>query len=531
MASAWSLENDAGGLGPKPDREASEGRRAENEREVLIRALEHAAEIVMITDTRGAIQYVNPAFETVTGYTRQEAIGNTPRMLKSGMQDESFYAELWTTLLAGRIWRGRLVNRKKDGTRYIEDASISPVRDQHGVVTSFVAVKRDISREIALEAQLQQAQRMEGIGRLAGGVAHDFNNALTVILTCASLALDQRGATHPSRTDLLEIEKAGSHAASLTRQLLAFSRRQVLQPEPLDLNHVLGDVEIMLRRIIGEDIALARIGAPGLWVVKADRGQIEQVIMNLAVNARDAMPAGGHLTVEASNVVLDQAWVRTHPGVPQGECVRVAVSDDGTGMDEATQQRIFEPFFTTKSAGKGTGLGLSTVYGIIRQSGGGVVVTSAPGRGTTFELFLPRATSTAASVVRSPAAATKGGVETVLLVEDDSAVRLVIRRMLESVGYTVLPAGNADEGLRIAERHTADIDLLLTDVVMPGMGGRVLAEHVTSLRPKTRVLYMTGYTDDAVLHHGVLGAHTQLISKPLTHAQLLKKLREVLDAP
>ena len=381
------------------------------------------------------------------------------------------------------------------------------------------------------EEQLRQAQRMECIGRLAGGIAHDFNNLLSVILPYTELALEAVHDGDPLKADLLEIKRAGESAASLTRQLLAFSRKQVLQPVPLDLNRVVTDLDRMLRRIIGEDIELVQRLSPDLGQVKADPGQIEQAIMNLVVNARDAMPGGGRLTLETRNVDLDAEYAAHHPEVEPGAHVKVSVTDTGTGMDESTLARIFEPFFTTKGLGKGTGLGLSTTYGIVKQSGGSIWVRSVLGSGTCFEIYLPRQHSTTIAAVKpQPALALLVGTETILVVEDDGAVRNLAKRILATAGYTVLAAANGGEALLICEQHRTPIHLVLTDVVMPQMSGRALVDRLATVRPGIKVLFMSGYTDDAIVHHGVLEPGTQFIGKPFTQQALLSKLRQVLEA-
>ena len=497
----------------------TERKREAAERERLLMAMGQTAEMVLVTDRSGAILYVNPAFERVTGYSSAEVLGQNPRLLQSGVQTPEFYRRFWETLSSGQSWRGRQVNRKKDGSHYTEDGTVSPARDASGAITSYVAVMRDVSREIELEAQLLQSQKMEGIGRLAGGVAHDFNNLLSVILTCSDLALGKLEAEHPLREELAEIERAGQRAASLTRQLLAFSRQQVLQPRELLLNQVLSEMEKMLTRIIGEDIGLGLNLAPDLGLVKTDAGQMEQVIMNLAVNARDAMPRGGRLSIQTANVELDT-----------GAHVMIAVTDSGVGMDEKILARIFEPFFTTKPVGKGTGLGLSTAYGIIQQSGGHIDVRSQPGAGATFKVYLPRVWSSSPASEPRRGARGAGGIETVLVVEDDAAVRSIVRRMLQSDGYTVLAAASGPEALATCERFAGEIHLVLTDVVMPEMGGRVLVERLSEVRAGIKVLYMSGYMDETIGHHGSLEAGTQFIGKPLTQATLSKKIREVLDA-
>ena len=396
-------------------------------------------------------------------------------------------------------------------------------------------IAQDISHALEhldRESQLLQSQKMEGIGRLAGGVAHDFNNLLTAILSYTGFAMEGVREGDPLKDDLLEVKKAGERAAALTRQLLAFSRKQVLQPVPLDLNRVVSEMERMLRRIIGEDIDLAQVLSPDLGMVKADPGQLEQVILNLAVNARDAMPEGGNLTIETANVEFDADDVAQHPGVEPGAHVMVAVTDSGVGMDQAILAQVFEPFFTTKGPGKGTGLGLSTVYGIVKQSGGYIWAYSERGKGTTFKVFLPRhdANPEALKTPTSPVLPS-GGSETILVVEDDSAVRGLTQRILKSAGYKVLTAANGGEALLTCEQHHGTIDLVLTDVVMPQMSGRVLAERLTKVRPDARVLFASGYTANAIVHQGALDPGTNFIGKPFTQAGLLTKVREVLDAP
>jgi len=511
--------------------DVTERRRAEAEREHLITAIEQADEMVLVTSRDGTIEYANPAFERVTGYTLEEVIGQNPRILRSGEQDAAFYRELWQTITARRAWRGRLINRRKDGTLYTQDATISPVCDAAGEIVNFVAVKRDITEQLRIEEQLRSAQKLEAIGSLAGGVAHDFNNLLSVILNYTTFAINGMREDDPLREQLAQVKKAGERAAALTRQLLAFSRKQVLDPHVLDLNHIITNLEKMLGRLLGEDIDLTRTLAPNLGRIKADPGQIEQVIMNLVVNARDAMPAGGRLTVETANVELDREYAAQHVEAVPGPHVLLAVSDTGCGMDDATLRRVFEPFFTTKPAGKGTGLGLSTVYGIVKQSGGHIWVYSEPGKGTTFKVYLPRvADSMQPDDLRATNERPAVGTETILLVEDDAQVREVACRMLHACGYNLLAAAGGSEALGICERYQGNIDLLLTDVVMPQMSGRQLAERMQRLRPGMRVLYMSGYTDDAIVHHGVLDPGTKFISKPLGAVSLARKVRDVLDS-
>ncbi len=497
----------------------------------LSAAIEQAGEIIVITDINGLIVYVNPAFERITGYSKREALGQKPSLVKSGRQDHAVYEQLWHTIMAGEVWRGRFVNRKKDGTLYTVNATIAPVRDELGAIIGYVGVERDVTHELYLEEQLRQSQKMEAVGRLAGGVAHDFNNLLTVIDGYSNLLLDRHDdPADPMRHDIEQIKRAGERASNLTRQLLAFSRKQILKPTIIDLNMVVTDMEKLLRRLLGEDISIHTHLEPTLGRIKADRGQLEQVIMNLAINARDAMPGGGQLTLETANVTLDELYTRQKVEVEAGNYVLLAISDSGIGMSQETVSHIFEPFFTTKEQGKGTGLGLATVHGIIKQSGGHINVYSELGQGTTFKIYLPPFQEVAPGSVAAPSLdALPRGVETILVVEDEARVRELVSRVLRSSGYTVLEATNGPEALRLYTHQNGSIQLLLTDVVMPGMNGRVLADHLKAGQPGLKVIFMSGYTDDAIIHHGVLDAGAIFIQKPFTTDMLIRRVRETLD--
>jgi signal transduction histidine kinase len=393
------------------------------------------------------------------------------------------------------------------------------------------ALREDLANRKSLEAQLRQAQKMEAFGQLAGGVAHDFNNLLTVITSYSELLLSGAIPPEEQRDAIREIRKAGDRATSLTRQLLAFSRKQLLQPVDLDLNSLIRETEKMLRRLIGADIDLATTLDPALAWVNADPGQIEQVIMNLVVNARDAMPTGGLLTIETHNVELDQNYAQKHPEIQPGKFVMFAVTDSGCGMNDTIKAKLFEPFFTTKEVGKGTGLGLATVHGIVKQSGGSIEVYSEAGHGTTFKIYLPRIEPANSSSKSMPdLSLIPRGTETILLAEDEAEVRAVVRLVLESSGYTVLESQSGEEAMQICQKHPTPIHLLLTDVVMPKMSGRLLAEAVVALRPNIKVLYLSGYTDDAVVRHGVLEAGMHFLQKPFTPMVLARKVREVLGA-
>ena len=509
----------------------TERKLAEAEHAKLMTAIEQSAEGVVITDTQGRIQYVNPAFSTMTGYSRTEALGANPRILKSGIHGDVFYGELWRVICAGQVWRGEVTNQRKDGSLYTEEMTITPVRDAQGAITHFIAVKQDITARKGLEEQFRQAQKMQAVGRLAGGVAHDFNNLLTIINGYSEMVLERLPTEDPFYAQIGEIRKAGERAAALTRQLLAFSRRQVLEPHVLDLNTLIADVSKMLCRLIGEDVNMITVKGHRLGRVMADPGQIEQILMNLAVNSRDAMPGGGKLTIETADVELDEEFARNHFPTKPGSYVMLAVNDTGCGMTPEVMVHIFEPFFTTKEKGKGTGLGLATVYGIVKQSGGYIWVDSEPGKGTTVKIYLPRVEQPA-EVLASPEPLTSPalGTETVLLVEDESSVRLLTYRILEEQGYKILQARNGEEAILVAERYKDPIHLLATDVVMPGMSGPQLAEQLATLHRETKVLYLSGYTDDAIVYHGLLSSGPAFLQKPFTPKALAHKVREILDS-
>jgi PAS domain S-box-containing protein len=512
------------------EREICEKMQAVAERERLTAAIEQAGEAVFITDPEGTIQYVNPAFERRTGYAREEALGKNPRMLKSGKHDLAFYQDLWRTITSGRTWEGRMVNKRKDGKLYTEDATISPVSDASGRIVNYVAVKHDITEHLRMAEQLQQAQKMESVGRLAGGVAHDFNNMMNVVMGFTELIVDKLPVADPIQQDLQEVMSAAKRATEITRQLLAFARKQTINPEMLDLNEIVADMLKMLRRLIGEDIDLAWQPEAGLWLVKIDPSQIDQILANLCVNARDAIADVGKVFVETANVALDPAFCTDHLGFIPGDYVMLAVSDNGCGMDKETSERIFEPFFTTKDVGKGTGLGLATVYGIVKQNNGFINVYSEPDKGTTFKIYLPRAAAAAAETrMESAAQIEPGRGETVLVVEDEFSILNLARIILETLGYTVLTADTAGEAMSLAERHSGEVHLLITDVVMPGMNGRDLADGIRKLRPEMKCLFMSGYTANVIAHHGVLEKGIHFLQKPFSVKSLAAKVREALD--
>jgi PAS domain S-box-containing protein len=491
--------------------------------------VENALDIIYTHDLQGNYTSVNKAGERITGYTREE-------ILRMNLTDSVApdYLERAKQMIAHKLSGDDsetvydLEIIAKDGRRIAVEVNTRLVF-QDGVPVGVQGIARDVTERKNLEEQLRQAQKMEAIGQLAGGVAHDFNNLLTAIGGYSELALRQLAPDDPLRSNIEQIKKAGERSAHLTRQLLAFSRKQVLQPKVLDLNSIVSELEKMLRRLIGENINLKTILEADLGSVKADPGQIEQVIMNLVVNARDAMPGGGKLIIETKNVYLDENYAGQHISVPTGHYVLLAVSDTGLGMDELTQQHIFEPFYTTKESGKGTGLGLSTVYGIIKQSGGDIWVYSEVGIGTTFKIYLPMVDEEAREYRRvEEARENTRGTGTILLAEDEEIVRTLTREVLETYGYTVLEASNGQMALSICEYFSEPIHLLITDIIMPEMNGRELASRVSRLHPEMKVLFMSGYTDDAALQHGILDSEISFLQKPFTPDDLARKVREIL---
>ena len=509
-------------------RDITAHKRAQTERTRLMAAIEQVGEVIFMTDAQGNIQFVNPAFERTTGFSQKEATGQNPRFLKSGKQDELFYRNLWNTISSGRTWMGRMVNQRKDGALYTEEATISPVRDSSGQIVNYVAVNRDITEHLRLTAQLQQAQKMEAIGLLAGGVAHDYNNMLTVILGNAELALHKETSA-PLRANLEKIVVAAQHATGITRQLLAFARKQTIKPVVLDLNQAVGSTLKMLRHLIGEDVDLAWLPELGLASIKIDPVQVEQILANLCVNARDAIADVGKITIETGTVVFDEIYCACNAGFRVGKYVLLAVSDNGCGMDKETIDKIFDPFFTSKDVGQGTGLGLSTVYGIVKQNNGFINVYSEPGKGTTFKVYLPGNADQAVFTQRESSA--EGPLchgETVLVVEDQPAILNTAKAMLEKLGYRVLAAGTPGEAIGLATEHAGEIRLMIIDVVMPEMNGRELSGRLQSLYPSMKVLFMSGYTADVIAHRGVLDEGMNFIQKPFSMSELSIKVQEAL---
>jgi two-component system, cell cycle sensor histidine kinase and response regulator CckA len=500
-------------------------------REELFRLItENAADMIAVVGVDGQRLYNSPSYEKILGYIPNEIEG-TEGLEQIHPEDVEKVKK--AAAEARRTGIGQSVEyrmRHKNGNWLILESMASTIVDQQGSVEKLIIVNRDITNRKQLEEQFRQVQKMEAVGRLSGGVAHDFNNLLGVIIGYGELVQEGLDITHPLRSSVDEILKAGHRAASLTRQLLAFSRQQVLDPKVIDLNAVVKDIEKMLKRLIGEDVELRTDLNTSLARIKADETQIEQVLLNLAVNARDAMPNGGKLTLSTSNFYMDENFIRRYPfPVNVGDYILLKVSDTGSGMDARTKARIFEPFFTTKEKGKGTGLGLSTVYGIVKQSNGYIDVSSEPGVGTSFEIYLPKVDQAIDADTGTAVIASLRGSETILLVEDDPSLRVLAVHMLESCGYTVLEAGGGAAALEISGNPERRIDLLLTDVVMPGMSGRVLADQILASSPSIVVLYMSGYTGQTVGAHGVLAEGSNFLQKPFTREALARKIREVLD--
>ena len=473
----------------------------------------------------------NAAAERTFGYAKAEVLGMEPPFTEILPASEGHGVVEALTHIKAQTTSQSVVNDNvtKDGRRITCEWHNTPLIDESGAFVGMVSLAQDITGRRQLEEQLQQAQKMEAVGQLAGGVAHDFNNVLTLVNGYSELLLDNLEHDPASRELVEEIRRAGERAEALTRQLLAFSRKQVLAPRLLDVNAVVRDSEKMLRRLIGEDIELTTVLQPSLRCTKADPGQLEQALLNLAVNARDAMPRGGTLRVETASLNVGKD-ATGHPGVPAGEYVQLSVRDSGTGMSEDVRRRLFEPFFTTKGLGKGTGLGLAVVHGFVKQNGGHITVESEPGQGTCFRLYLPVREGKPRLQDRGEDAATTlpRGTGTILLVEDEAQVRALAQRTLESCGYTVLEASRGDEALAIAREQHDGIDLLVTDVVIPGRGGRLIADELSAINPAMKIMFVSGYTDDAVVRHGVLHDQVNFLQKPFTPSMLAQKVHEVL---
>ncbi|MFZ2657556.1 MAG: PAS domain S-box protein [Victivallales bacterium] len=498
-------------------------------------AMEQSPALMLITDTEGNIEYVNPKFEAVTGYSSEDVRGKNPRILKSGEMPAEFYREMWDTIKSGKEWRGQFHNRKKNGEYFWESATISPIYDEKGVVTHYIAIKEDITREKELQSQLIQSQKMESIGRLAGGIAHDFNNIMQVINGFTEFILMKMDKDDTNRPDLEEIGKAGKRASEITNQLLIFSRRRPSNKQELDINGLVMSLQRMFQLVIGNEVRIENILFPGISKIKADASQLEQVLMNLVVNARDAMPAGGVLKFITSNIYLDEDDVASITEAQPGRFVCISVSDSGEGMPPEVKEHLFEPFFTTKPNGKGTGLGLSIVYGIVKQHNGWINVFSESGRGTTFEIYLPAMDSDdRKGVSKQPRTDTKkimlkGNGERILLVEDENSVRNLTTRILKDNNYIVFPAADAVEAIRMFNEEKGVFDLILSDVVLPGQNGVALVEELLRRNSSLKILMASGYSDERLGRQSIEEKGLRLLQKPYHYNQLLQSVREMLS--
>ena len=511
-------------------RDISAAKKAEDVQKRLATAIEQSAEAVLITDTKGIIHYVNPAMERITGFSSEALLGKTPAVFKSDRHDSDFYQQLWDTIRAGAVWSGRFTNKRKDGSLFHADVTISPVRNTSGEITNFVAVEHDVTERLQLSSQLFQAQKMEAVGTLAGGVAHDFNNLLQVVLGYSELVLSEEDLPATCRDDLARINQAAKNGADLVQRLLTFSRKTEARPRPLNLNKRIEQLQKMLSRTLPKMIEIEPSLAYGLIEINADPTQIDQVLMNLAVNAMDAMPEGGRLAITTENVTLDEAYAKTHLGAKPGRYVLLSVSDTGQGMDKDTVQHIFEPFFTTKGPGEGTGLGLAMVYGIVKQHGGYITCYSEPGEGTTFRMYFPALVSDEELLVIEAQALPQGGSETILLVDDEELIRDLGARILTKAGYKVIKASNGKEALDIYRARSQEISLVILDLIMPEMAGRQCLEGILSLDPAAKVVIASGHSIDGRTKQILTSMGKEFIRKPYDVRQVLEVVRTVLDA-
>jgi two-component system cell cycle sensor histidine kinase/response regulator CckA len=506
-------------------------RKAEEAHLRLATAVEQAAESIVISDASGTVLYVNPAFEKTSGYTRDDVIGRNLRILKSGEHDPPFYQQMWSTIAAGGVWSGHVTNRRRDGSRYREEMTISPIRDDRGQIVNYVAVKRDVTRELALEEQLRQAQKMEVIGQFAGGIAHDFNNILTIIQGNVALLLDSGRVFETELALVRDISDAAERAARLTRQLLVSSRKQELHASDVDLNQVVRNLEEMVVRLLGDTLELRCVYAPELPSIHADTSMLEQILLNLVLNARDSMKLDGCLTIATTDAIIADASALGNPDAPTGRYVCLCVRDTGCGIPPEDLDRIFEPFFTTKEVGRGTGLGLATVYGIVKQHRGWIEAESEVEVGSTFRVYLPAA-CTHAPAGRSVAFAVDlpRGHEGILVTEDEPALRALVGKLLERCGYTVWLAESGVATLQVWEMHRDEIELLITDIMLPGgMLGPELARRMQSENPDLKVLFTSGYGGDMATEGLVLVEGANLIRKPWLPRAFAQTVRDCLD--
>jgi len=507
----------------------TERKQFEESQKLLSTAIAQSAEAVIITDATGIIQYVNPAQEILSGYSSDELIGQTPNVLNSDFHHGNFYEQIWDTIGVGKAWSGRFVNKKKDGTEYHEDATISPIYDHSRNLTNFVAVKHDVTKQVTLQEQLLQAQKMEAIGTLAGGFAHDFNNKLQVIAGYVDLILFDKDLPETLKQELGIIKQTVDSSAELVEGMMVFSRKTPVNVQAIELNKLVAQIRSMLIRTIPKMIEIDLLLADDLWAIKAAPNQIEQILMNLAVNARDAMPDGGKLTIETNNIVLDEEYCSFDPLVKPGRYVLIEVSDTGTGMNKETASHIFEPFFTTKKEGKGTGLGLAVVYGIVEQHGARIVCDSAPSVGTTFRIYFPAIEEVHEEEYFENKEPPRGQGETILLVDDEPNLVVIVSRQLLSANYRVIKASNGNEALNLYEKHREKIRLVILDLLMPGMGGKQCLEALRKLDPNVRVLVASGAMNSAIeADLKEIGARG-LIAKPFETPQFLEKIRKIID--
>jgi PAS domain S-box-containing protein len=503
--------------------------KTEEEVRMLWTAVEQSPVSVLITDPEGRIEYVNSKFTQISGYTREELVGIKPSILKSGSTPSETYQALWETITAGREWRGEICNRRKDGTLYFESEVIAPIRGDEGHITHFLGIKEDVTERKTLEKQLFLAQKMEAIGTLAGSIAHDFNNILTAMIGYGTLL--QRDIGNREKT----LEYSGyllglaDKAAVLTKGLLAFSRRQTLSPKPVDINHIIANVIKLIGRLIGENIRVESDLSPGALICLADSGQIEQVLMNLSTNARDAMPDGGRLSITTRPVVIEPGNLTPCTECAPGRYALITVADSGVGMDDQILARIFEPFFTTKEVGQGTGLGLSIIYGIIKQHRGQILVASHPGAGTIFSIYLPLSGEPTALGGALTARPVRGGTETILVAEDEPTVRNLIVDLLQGNGYRVIQAADGREAVEMFAADAGAISLTILDVVMPVKSGKEVFERICEIVPDVRVLFLSGYPMDMIEQRHLIPEGSPFLEKPIAPMELLMRIRDILD--
>ncbi|MCL4540466.1 MAG: PAS domain S-box protein, partial [Bacteroidetes bacterium] len=494
-------------------------------------ALKSAANGIVITERDGTVAWTNPAFELLTGYSVSEAVGNNLLdLVKSGKEKPGLYKELWDSILSGKVWHGETINRRKDGGFYTEYMTITPVRDDRGEITHFVAVKQDITSQKLLEEQLLQSQKLEGIGQLAGGVAHDYNNILNVVIGYSELLKRKARENDPSLQSIEAILAAAKRGAGLTRQLLAFARKEITSPRVINVNSSIDSIREMLQRIVGENLRLVFAPGKDLWNVKMDATQFDQILVNLATNARDAIRDVGTITITTGNVRANEALLLNHPDLDAREYVRMTFQDDGDGMTNEVMQRMFEPFFTTKPKGAGTGLGLSTVYGIVKQNGGAIMVSSEPGAGTVFEIYLRRFIGEADGVAMEMPDEALKGVETVLVVEDQADLLKMVKISLEDYGYNVMTSLDPGEALLLSEAYPGRIHMLLTDLIMPKMNGIELSVRISRLRSGIKTIFMSGYGLNTIAPGAILNEGIEYIQKPFSPRELAGKVREILGS-